>query len=54
MNHSLRSLLLIATLAFSGLTHTDAFAQQTPPPAPPEPAAAPEIPPEVEVEIERA
>ena len=53
MNHSLRSLLLIAMLAVSGLTHTDAFAQQTPP-APPEPAAAPEVPPEVEVEIERA
>ena len=49
MNHSLRSLLLIAMLALSGLTHTDAFAQQTPP-APSEP----EAPPEVELEIERA
>jgi uncharacterized RDD family membrane protein YckC len=53
MNHSLRSLLLIAMLALSGLMHSDAFAQDNPP-APPEPAAAPEAPPNVEVEVERA
>ena len=52
MNHSLRSLLLIAMLALGGLTHTDAFAQQTPP-APPEPPAEPETP-NVDIEVERA
>jgi uncharacterized RDD family membrane protein YckC len=50
MNHSLRSLLLLAMLALTGLTHTDAFAQQPPPP-PPEPAV---VPPDLDVEIERA
>ena len=53
MNHSLRSLLLIAMLALSGLMHTDAFAQQPAPPTPPDPAAAPAVP-DVEVEVERA
>jgi uncharacterized RDD family membrane protein YckC len=54
MNHSLRSLLLIAMLALGGLTHTDAFAQQTPPPPAPQEPAAPGVPPNIEVEIERA
>lgn len=48
MNHTLRSLLLIAMLACFGLAHIDAFAQQPPPP----PAAA--EPPNIEIEIERA
>jgi uncharacterized RDD family membrane protein YckC len=52
MNHSLRSLLLIAMLASSGLTHTDAFAQQTPPP-PPAPAE-PETSVKLELEIDSA
>lgn len=45
MNHSLRSLLSIALLGLSGLMHTVAFAQDTPPPPPT---------PDVELEIERA
>lgn len=55
MNHSLRSLLLIAMLALAGLVHIDAFAQQTPP-APPEPAVEPEAPRKIaiQIEIERA
>jgi hypothetical protein len=52
MNHSLRSLLLVAMLALGGLTHTNSFAQQTPP-APPETPAAPETP-SIDIEIERA
>jgi len=40
-------------LACAGVVHTDAFAQQPAPPAPPEPAAAP-VPPDIELEIERA
>jgi uncharacterized RDD family membrane protein YckC len=49
MNHSLRSWLWIAMLAISGLTHTDAFAQQPAPPAAPEP---PDLP-NVELEVRR-
>lgn len=50
MNHSLRSLLLIAMLAIGGLAHIGAYAQQPAPPSAPEPAAAPAEPPEIEVE----
>lgn len=44
MNHSLRSLWLIALLALSGLTHPDAFAQQP---------TAPEDTPKIQFEVER-
>ena len=50
MNHSLRSWFFIAMLALTALTHNDAFAQEPPPPPP-----APEVvPPDLDVEIERA
>lgn len=54
MNHSLRSLWLIAMLALGGLSHTDSFAQQPDPPPAPEAPATPSPALEVEREVERS
>ncbi|MET0534111.1 MAG: RDD family protein [Steroidobacter sp.] len=54
MNHSLQSMLLVVTLAFTGLAHSPAFAQQPEPPAPPERAVDPSPKVDIEIELERA